>query len=754
MSIYDNRNKTLQDGNGTQTAFEFNFKIFKDIDLKVYKINKETREMGEPLLLFNDYTVAINKVGEGGTVIFTIAPTENEQVGIYRELEIIQPADIPVDTEYVEKTIENALDRSCIIDQQLQEQLNRCITLPVFNISETGDRGAIKSLPYPKAGKALKWNDEETGLVNSDVSIDDLSNSIDVVKGYAQDVTQQAKKVEDLSKEILKRPALVPDNITILEDEDSHIISAVQELPLFTSKYFDFPPNIPGWVKAGGHKSGNIYKDAYTTLKNILDKTNTKYGDNFKIISKNDFDERPIVSIKSKAPYAEVIAGTAASKIETLTIDSEKAITKSDEIFESFAGNWKKVGTQTITAKYSIRTHQFYFSVENQDTDQEKYPVSDWGIEAIVKSDSEFSEGETITMKLYRDNIEEWSVSKNDFNEKFKKDGTYRFTYSGNNWHLMGTENDAGGMPNINLADYGITSVGGTPQNNLSEIEVTLKTNSIYNDYWIIDEENKEFRTPLYNHDRVLIAKEEPSNGNRNWFRLYSDGYCEQGGNNAPIIAGYFTVKLPIPYRDTEYTILHDEGYLDVDSLYYRAFCNKTESGFKIYRDYVVDNNWKTSGYVSLKIVEEYAKKNNIGLYYLLGDGVVNKNLIDVGVLLEEFNKAVEKLYSEVHVIDTYVNGTSGYRVWSDGYCEQWGRLTMSADSIYTINLLKEMKDTNYICLNSRGVDGYYSSGNYGRHDDEPFNFTTTSFDVYGHSAVGLNVVQWKVTGYLKEGEY
>ena len=177
MSVNDNKNKTLQDGNGTQTTFEFSFKIFKATDLKVYKIDKETGEAGEPLSLNNDYTVTINKVGEGGTVIFSIAPTENEQAGIYRDIEIIQPANIPVDTEYVEKTLENALDRACMIDQQLQEQIDRCIGIPAFAGTNSGESGGSfdnvnTDLPYPEAENVLAWNKDGSGLENYDVKKD------------------------------------------------------------------------------------------------------------------------------------------------------------------------------------------------------------------------------------------------------------------------------------------------------------------------------------------------------------------------------------------------------------------------------------------------------------------------------------------------------------------------------------------------------------------------------------------------------
>ena len=36
--------------------------------------------------------------------------------------------------------------------------------------------------------------------------------------------------------------------------------------------------------------------------------------------------------------------------------------------------------------------------------------------------------------------------------------------------------------------------------------------------------------------------------------------------------------------------------------------------------------------------------------------------------------------------------------------------------------------------------------------NEEPFNFTATSFQVYTHPSNGLNTVQWKVCGYLAEG--
>lgn len=177
MSVKTNINKTLQDGNGFQTTFEFSFNILKDTELEVYKVNKETGETGEPLELNRDYIVTINKIGEGGSVTYTVPPTEFEQAGILRVVEITQPMDIQVDTEYAEKTMNNAFDKACMIDQQLQDQLDRSFKLPFSFTSRTFD----PELKNIVAGKAIKINDTGDGL---DVTEENADTIIETTKAY------------------------------------------------------------------------------------------------------------------------------------------------------------------------------------------------------------------------------------------------------------------------------------------------------------------------------------------------------------------------------------------------------------------------------------------------------------------------------------------------------------------------------------------------------------------------------------------
>lgn len=55
------------------------------------------------------------------------------------------------------------------------------------------------------------------------------------------------------------------------------------------------------------------------------------------------------------------------------------------------------------------------------------------------------------------------------------------------------------------------------------------------------------------------------------------------------------------------------------------------------------------------------------------------------------------------HIVETYVNGSSWYRVYSDGWCEQGGELSASTT---TVNYLKIFNNTNYTFVVSARVNG------------------------------------------------
>ena len=88
------------------------------------------------------------------------------------------------------------------------------------------------------------------------------------------------------------------------------------------------------------------------------------------------------------------------------------------------------------------------------------------------------------------------------------------------------------------------------------------------------------------------------------------------------------------------------------------------------------------------------------------------------------------------YITETYVNGTSGYIVLSNGYCEQWGLVNYRG----AVNLLKNFQNTQYNLLLGEGsnADPYWSSK------------TTSSFTLSG----GSGNCDWKASGYLAGGQY
>ena len=132
---------------------------------------------------------------------------------------------------------------------------------------------------------------------------------------------------------------------------------------------------------------------------------------------------------------------------------------------------------------------------------------------------------------------------------------------------------------------------------------------------------------------------------------------------------------------------------------------------------------------------------SNLYLYFYVGETVQNANLIDAGRIGEQLAGKQDKC---IHIIDTYVNGTSGYRIWSDGYCEQWGK----ANGGVTVTFIKTFKDKNYN-LTSAFVDDTSSNGaTWGYMALN--NRTANGFTISSNGAIQL----WKACGYLAEGEY
>ena len=99
-------------------------------------------------------------------------------------------------------------------------------------------------------------------------------------------------------------------------------------------------------------------------------------------------------------------------------------------------------------------------------------------------------------------------------------------------------------------------------------------------------------------------------------------------------------------------------------------------------------------------------------------------------------------------VVETYQNGSSWYRVWSDGWCEQGGIINATADAAYTLTLLKPFANTNYQVFITRKTTGDYTSNINGRWG-EVYNITTTTFTTWGKYSSYAEIF-WQACGYIE----
>ena len=108
---------------------------------------------------------------------------------------------------------------------------------------------------------------------------------------------------------------------------------------------------------------------------------------------------------------------------------------------------------------------------------------------------------------------------------------------------------------------------------------------------------------------------------------------------------------------------------------------------------------------------------------------------------------------AKVYVTETYQNGTSWYRKYSDGWIEQGGRFICSSTGNATITLIKAMSNSNYNVTISKGDptgENFFNNLLTGRHF-QASNYKTTSFQTFlekDASSPSLATCVWSVRGY------
>jgi hypothetical protein len=142
---------------GSQTVFPYTFRILDQAHLQVVLRDEDGNET--VLTLTTHYTVS--SVGEtGGGNVTTVATYDSGYtIVITRSVPVEQLTDYVENDAFPADSHEDALDKLTMIIQQIKEELERCIKVPVSS-SLSGDAIEIDVT----ASKAIGWDAYGTGL--------------------------------------------------------------------------------------------------------------------------------------------------------------------------------------------------------------------------------------------------------------------------------------------------------------------------------------------------------------------------------------------------------------------------------------------------------------------------------------------------------------------------------------------------------------------------------------------------------------
>lgn len=200
-------NRVIYKGNGVATEFAYPFKIFDRTDIKVLLVDKD----GNRSILTSDYYVDMEamKVYYPGYAPGAVEPgteqpailQEGETLVVYRDVPITQmdrmPENYPFDVN------ERMHDKSCVIDQQLADAVNRALSASV-----DAPEGFVGDVPIV-AGKSFR--------ISSD--------------GMRLETTEDPARVLPLAQALLEQTAAAAENAGISADitqEDVRIVIEIR----------------------------------------------------------------------------------------------------------------------------------------------------------------------------------------------------------------------------------------------------------------------------------------------------------------------------------------------------------------------------------------------------------------------------------------------------------------------------------------------------------------------------------------------
>lgn len=200
MTVSSTNNQNRYQGNAVTDTFAFTGRIFNTSDLVVQILTRSTDVVVETLTETTHYTVTINSDESASVqVVGAKIPSAVQDILIYRDLTQTQTVNLPTGTRFPALNVENALDKLTAIVQDLSEELDRTLTVPINSsgsaISISGSLTADTLLQVDSTGNEIESSDVTASEVSA---LSAIAADITTVAGIDSDVTAVAGDATDI----------------------------------------------------------------------------------------------------------------------------------------------------------------------------------------------------------------------------------------------------------------------------------------------------------------------------------------------------------------------------------------------------------------------------------------------------------------------------------------------------------------------------------------------------------------------------
>ena len=221
-------------GDGTVTAFPFEFKVFNETQIAVHVADGDNPET--VLTLNEDYTVALNEDQNqkpGGTVTLLVPLGNEKRLAIISVVAATQTMRSTNYDRFYPETYNNAFDKATILIQQLVEQVSRAIVIAPTDTRKPGEvladimaigELAEEILSFATDIKNVSAISDQVIITSQNVAaitnvsdnlesllnIEETIQYVKLVKQYADEATAAAAKAEEAAKALDEIAVLLP----------------------------------------------------------------------------------------------------------------------------------------------------------------------------------------------------------------------------------------------------------------------------------------------------------------------------------------------------------------------------------------------------------------------------------------------------------------------------------------------------------------------------------------------------------------